>query len=568
MQIMQFLIGFTFALSHLFVEYTVPVSTPYTITSTFTSIASAAFSPSAAISSAVTSAAAATISTPIASWLKKLAFRAAGEEGLAENVLNDQGKPFGPDATDIVETVKREVRYRIQYETVSCIDTQGQAFAIYLNLIYLAPLTWLFVRFFIRSYTRRANPKARHQTKSGRLNKAAKDAAHGVDRELDQLGKAAEDGAGEPVENLKSAAFGEGNENLERLKSSDKRRVSATIERQCKRFEEGKGAAEEAVKDVADKIRSNGSPAAGKLRKKASEGHEKLRSMWEEGMDGRSSPEAAIKAKDVALDGMQSVKKAIVAPADEVVSKLEESAEHAVQKAKQAVSGATQGSGEKLETEMEGGVSPKSESKESKSAMEELSDRGKEAARKDSATGQDGLEIDDQQYKTSASNKDENQKPAELRAGESKGTDASWEDLHASEVKQQKRDDKKEDDAQLERTESSPLSRTQSRDSTHKAQPHSKIPRPKDSSRSRSPVKKAAAANRVGTPKVNGMASPVREEKEPSQVDGATDDSHHLKGTGDNEPTFAQVVKEGESAEANAKAGVQKNGDEHEEESK
>src|SRR5947207_136251 len=118
MQIMQFLIGFTFALGHLFVEYTVPVSTPYTVSSTFTSAVS---SPSAAISSAVASAtaaaastAAAAASTPIASWLKKLAFRAAGEEGLAENVLNDQGKPFGPDANDIVETVKREVRYRTQ----------------------------------------------------------------------------------------------------------------------------------------------------------------------------------------------------------------------------------------------------------------------------------------------------------------------------------------------------------------------------------------------------------------------------------------------------------------------
>ena len=523
MQIMQFLIGFTFALGHLFVEYTVPVSTPYTVTSTFTSaVSSPSAAISGAISSAVTSAAAAAASTPIASWLKKLAFRAAGEEGLAENVLNDQGKPFGPDANDIVETVKREVRYRTQYETVACIDTEGQAFAIYLNLIYLAPLTWLFVRFFVRSYSRRTDPKARHQTKSGKLSKSAEDAAHSVNRELDQP----EDIVGGGAENLKRIDGQDSSDKLDTPKSADKRRVSATIERQFKRFEEGNQSDEEAVKEVADKAKSNGSAGAGRLRKKASEGHERLRSMWEEGMDGRTPPESAYetvtKAKDTALEGMQGGKATVAGSADEVVSKLEESAEEAVQKVKQAVSSATNGAGEKFETEMEGGVSPESEAREPKSVMQEFAGRAKEATRKDSATEQDGLDVDDQRYKSSDPDKNENQRPAELRAGESKGTDASWEDLHASELKQQK-GDRKEDATQPERSESPDLSRTLSRDSTHKVQTHSKIPRPKDSSRSRSPVKKAAATNRTGTSKTNSRASPVKEEKEISH-DGAIDD--------------------------------------------
>ena len=525
MQIMQFLIGFTFALSHLFVEYTVPVSTSYTITSTFTSIAS---SPSSAISTAITSAtAAAAASTPIASWLKKLAFRAAGEEGLAENVLNDQGKPFGPDANYLIETIKREVRYRTQYDTVACIDTQGQAFAIYLNLIYLAPLTWLFVRFFVRSYSWRVDPKLRHQTKSGKLSKAAKDAVLGIEREVDQDSKAAEDVAVEGVENLKRTTSGEGNDKLDTPKSADKRRVSATIERQFKRFEEGKQTNEEAVKDTADKVKSNGSAGAGRLRKKASEGHERLRSMWEEGMNGQSPSEAAYettsKAKDAALDGMQSVKATVIGPADEVMSKLDESAEDTVQKAKQATCSTTKDVGEKLEMEMEG---------------------AKEVTRKDSATEQDGLNIDDRRYKSSVPDKNENQKPAELRTGTSKGPDASWEGLHASELKPQKGDDRKEGETQSDRSESPELSRTQSRDSTYKAQTYSKIPRPKDSSRSRSPVKKLAATNRAGTPKMNNMASPVKEEKEILQ-DGLTDDSHHLEGTGDNESTFTSGLKEG-----------------------
>lgn len=39
-------------------------------------------------------------------------------------------------------------------EGVACIDTSGQAFAIWLSVLYLTPLIVLFVRFFINSYSR------------------------------------------------------------------------------------------------------------------------------------------------------------------------------------------------------------------------------------------------------------------------------------------------------------------------------------------------------------------------------------------------------------------------------
>lgn len=38
------------------------------------------------------------------------------------------------------------------YQTVSCINTSGQTFAIWFNVLYLAPLTVLFVRFFVKNY--------------------------------------------------------------------------------------------------------------------------------------------------------------------------------------------------------------------------------------------------------------------------------------------------------------------------------------------------------------------------------------------------------------------------------
>lgn len=84
-----------------------------------------------------------TATANVGEWLKKMALRAAGEEGLAENVRNSQGETFGIDAVHAKEAEKarEETRYRNEYQTIHCTDTSGQAFAILLNVFYLAPLT-------------------------------------------------------------------------------------------------------------------------------------------------------------------------------------------------------------------------------------------------------------------------------------------------------------------------------------------------------------------------------------------------------------------------------------------
>ena len=96
-----------------------------------------------AVSSVSSAVASATVSANVGGWLKKLALRAAGEEGLAENVHNNQGETFGIDAVHAaeVEKAQEEIRYRTDYHTINCLDTSGQVFAILLNVIYLAPLT-------------------------------------------------------------------------------------------------------------------------------------------------------------------------------------------------------------------------------------------------------------------------------------------------------------------------------------------------------------------------------------------------------------------------------------------
>lgn len=151
LQITQFIIGATYAFSHLFVAYQIPVSVPYIY-----HLGDVASSVSSDVSSAV-SVATATASAGLGAWLKKAAFRAAGREGLAENVINEQGQTFGIDAVHAAQDLKarEEVRYRDDLQWVNCLDTSGQVFAILLNCMYLAPLTWLFLRFFARAYSRR-----------------------------------------------------------------------------------------------------------------------------------------------------------------------------------------------------------------------------------------------------------------------------------------------------------------------------------------------------------------------------------------------------------------------------
>ncbi|KAF2083949.1 hypothetical protein K490DRAFT_76184 [Saccharata proteae CBS 121410] len=190
MQIMQFLVGATFAAAHLCISYTVPVSTPYTLYHTVTSVVSA-------VASAASSEVASAVATAgMGAHVKKFLFRAAGQEALAENVRDDAGHVFGQEAQHITETIS-ETRWRDEYQRVPCIDTTGQSFAIWLNVIYLMPLTALFVRFFVRSYiTRTAGTnRSRAQTphRHTAASKAAIDASKGVDREVESLGKAMED---------------------------------------------------------------------------------------------------------------------------------------------------------------------------------------------------------------------------------------------------------------------------------------------------------------------------------------------------------------------------------------
>lgn len=226
MQITQFLVGTTYAACHLFVSYTVPVSIAYQVAEKVAPKLNAT-SASSVVSSATSAAAAAlpTATGAAVAFLRKLIYRAAGDEGLAENIaVPGQPLPYHQQQQALAagqklehpieqffhhphETVNKII-YRNEYQSVPCIDTSGQAFAIYLNLIYLTPLTFLFMRFFFKSYLRRTSPNAKHQTKHTAITKAARDASHGVARELDSVDKSAEKAVSSAVNMSKDAVRG------------------------------------------------------------------------------------------------------------------------------------------------------------------------------------------------------------------------------------------------------------------------------------------------------------------------------------------------------------------------
>ncbi|CAA9960860.1 GNS1-SUR4 family protein [Pyrenophora teres f. maculata] len=226
LQITQFLVGSAFAAIHLFVSYTVPVSVAYKVAEKVAPKLSSTVSSVVASATESVAEALPTATGAAVAFLRKLIYRAAGDEGLAENipvpghpvlirqqqeqVVVNEPAPVQNAVHDFFhphETVEK-IYYRNEYQTVPCVDTSGQAFAIYVNLIYLAPLTILFMRFFFKSYLRRSSPNTKRDSKPRTISDAAGDASRRVERELDSLDKSAEDAISSGVNIARDAVRG------------------------------------------------------------------------------------------------------------------------------------------------------------------------------------------------------------------------------------------------------------------------------------------------------------------------------------------------------------------------
>lgn len=167
MQITQFVVGATFAMVHSFITYVAP------ITSTHIVAEDAPATKSAPIDYIIPTAISALDS------LKNLIFG-------SDNVAHKAAAAASPSAQKMTTVTQTSQLAQ------PCIVTSGETFAIWLNVLYLAPLTYLFVSFFIASYVKRSTAAQKLNGKTARdmgdevtlAEKAGWEAARNVEREV------------------------------------------------------------------------------------------------------------------------------------------------------------------------------------------------------------------------------------------------------------------------------------------------------------------------------------------------------------------------------------------------
>lgn len=264
LQIAQFVVGAAYAFIHLVVEYQSPVSRPYH------------YNPGSPVEdivsdvSSVISTATATVSANLGAHIKKALLRAAGREGLAENVLNDQGRTFGTDAEKAAKDLYRRqtIEYRDELEWTHCLDTSGQAFAIYLNVLYLLPLTVLFSRFFIKSYLRRLERRRSSTTVPVPIEKRAhdiresfSDATKGTRRSVTSLG--------EPQEGDEDTDVFIDDEEFEEQKQEVKKEAKKAWREVDQTVRNTATSASQKINEGIESAKKNAGPAAQDAKKKA-----------------------------------------------------------------------------------------------------------------------------------------------------------------------------------------------------------------------------------------------------------------------------------------------------------
>ncbi|KFA45385.1 hypothetical protein S40293_09805 [Stachybotrys chartarum IBT 40293] len=154
LQITQFFIGASSAWIHSFINYTVPVTVVYNEAAT----------PSDSSLGSIYSAAADSL------------------DSFQQQLRGAPGAAAAPGPMSTTQTF---------YKMQPCIVTPGETFAIWLNVLYLTPLTYLFMSFFVASYVKRSKAEHKVHGKGSQqvsgvtlAEKAGWEAANNVSREI------------------------------------------------------------------------------------------------------------------------------------------------------------------------------------------------------------------------------------------------------------------------------------------------------------------------------------------------------------------------------------------------
>jgi hypothetical protein len=163
MQITQFLVGASYAMCHSFVSFIAPIL----LTKQTTTV----------------------VNTPAQSFESALPSASGTFDVIKQFVFGDEEGAAG----QLAETASVSgFETKTVYVTQPCVVTTGETFAIWLNVLYLAPLTYLFVSFFIASYVKRSNAAGKVSGKASRrlsnevtlAEKAGWDAAKSIEKEV------------------------------------------------------------------------------------------------------------------------------------------------------------------------------------------------------------------------------------------------------------------------------------------------------------------------------------------------------------------------------------------------
>lgn len=219
MQITQFVVGVVFASAHLFVAYETPVSLPYKAMSVLSNSTIASEFAQDWWSDAVQTGRSSGFLPP---WAKRLLYRAVGAEGLAESVHDgniytnrhaaQQNNYENTHTSPNDSQTGSHHRHSTHYETVRCIDTTGQTFAIWLNVVYLMPLMLLFMRFFVKSYitgpkrSAKAKNAERQRIQGRRFSEHLTEAARRTSDALENFGINAEEAIDDAAEETEKSA--------------------------------------------------------------------------------------------------------------------------------------------------------------------------------------------------------------------------------------------------------------------------------------------------------------------------------------------------------------------------
>jgi hypothetical protein len=583
-QITQFVVGASYAFLHLFVAYQRPVSVPYLyhLGGVATRVASEAPSVTSSIATAIATAA------NYGAWLKKAVLRGAGYEGLAENVLNDQGRTFGVDAVHIIEdTVRREeTRYRDELQWVHCLDTSGQVFAILLNCVYLAPLTFLFLQFFITSYVKQFE-RRRSRTASDAAMVAGNsflDASKGVSRRLSEavqeMHNISEDIGdelvfvdGEEVKQEMKKAAEQAKQAIQ--KGSEKVKQSAknsgvSPEAVKEEFQRDMKAARKTLQDTAEKVKGaaaqvGDSQTQEKISAKAQELKESASDVVEKAAETvksavGSAKEQAKPAANAVSEKASELKDQAGPTVDAAANKAAELKDRAVESAKSAAGQASKAGSEAAEKSKAASEKAAEDAKEN---TEKAANNAKDSANKTSAEAKDTAQKAEEKTKDNAkkANESPKKKPPKLRDAAKAAADDTNQRSPKSPTKSDNSASK--DRASEDKSKSSDADKAQESSSSASSQPETKSPNEngtragegsgpsgKQSETSASPKKSEASAEeseqkkaeKKEEDKIIDESQVVRDEDVKTETSASAESDANGAGQG-GKPSFADMVK-------------------------